>query len=157
MPNGRPPKPAALKQLAGNPGNRPISPEPEPTKGAPNPPGDLTPEAFAEWCRIVPELEAIGLLAKVDRAYLVAYCEAWSNFCEAREAVREHGTLVQGRDGNLVKNPATQVMKDSLEMMLKYGTQFGLSPTARARMTFSIPQDKPDEGSALSLLSGGAG
>lgn len=154
---GRPPKPAALKVLEGNPGNYPIPEEPQPKKGAPKPPADLTGEAFAEWCRIVPDLEEIGLLAKVDRAYLIAYCEAWANFNEARADIRLHGTLVRGREGNLVKNPATQVMKESLELMLKFGSQFGLSPVSRARM--SVPtkpdEDKPPADSPLSLLSGG--
>lgn len=149
------PEPAALKALKGNPGNRPIKEEPQPTMRAPKPPADLAGEAFAEWARVVPELDAIGLLSVVDRAYLVAYCEAWASFCEAREELNTNGVLVMGRDGGLVRNPAAMVMKDSLDMMLKYGAKFGLSPADRARMG-RVPDKEPDDkpgGGVLELLS----
>ena len=151
------PEPAALKRLKGNPGNRPIKEEPSPTMGAPKPPADLAGEAFAEWSRIVPDLDKIGLLALVDRAYLVAYCEAWASFCEAREMLHDKGALVVGRDGGLVRNPAAMVMKDSLDLMLKYGAKFGLSPADRARLG-RVPEKTDDDDDqslapVLSLLS----
>lgn len=141
------PKPKAQKELEGNPGNRPIKDEPEPRRGAPKPPTDLSPEAFAEWCRIVPDLDAIGLLCRVDRAYLVAYCESWAAFDEARVFLAEKGPLVEGRDGNMVKNPAAQVMRDAADLMLKYGSRFGLSPADRTRLgTLPEAPEKPSDG-----------
>lgn len=146
-------KPKALKILEGNPGGRPILAEPEPTRGAPLPPEDLSGEALAEWSRIVPELDAVGLLTVVDRAYLVVYCEAWQTYCDARVMMREYGPLVSGRDGNLVKNPAAQVMRDSADVMLKYGSRFGLSPSDRTKL--GTTPESPSKGDAqiLSLLS----
>jgi P27 family predicted phage terminase small subunit len=148
-------KPAAIKKLEGNPGKRPIQEEPEPRAGAPKPPADLSGEAFAEWCRIVPDLDAIGLLAKVDRGYLVAYCEAWASFNEARTEIAERGILIPGRDGGLVKNPAAQIMKDSMDAMLKFGAKFGLSPGDRARMGTAPKAEEPEghEATVLSILS----
>ena len=151
MPAGRPPKPAALKAINGNPGNRPIPRNPEPTRGAPLPPGNLKGEALAAWGRIVPELDAIGLLTKVDRDYLVAYCESYATFDTARRIMAEDGPLVYGRDGGLVKNPAAQVMKDAADMMLKFGGRFGLSPQDRARL--ALPNSEPDEGGSAAILS----
>lgn len=152
---GPPPKPTALKILEGNPGQRKLNTEePKPTPGAPRPPADLKGEALAEWGRIVPELERLGLLSKLDRAYLVAYCEAWASFDAARAAMVEHGPLVRGRDGGLVKNPAAAVMKDAADMMLKFGSRFGMSPSDRSRLT--VPLETPDdgpEGTVLSILS----
>lgn len=150
------PEPAALKELKGNPGNRPIKEEPKVSMGAPKPPSDLKGEAFAEWSRIVPDLDRAGLLAKVDRAYLVGYCEAWAQFCEAREELHANGTLIVGRDGGLVRNPAAMVMKDSLDMMLKYGAKFGLSPIDRARLGRVPEKNVEDDGPdavVLQLLS----
>jgi hypothetical protein len=46
---------------------------------APEPPDDLTPEARAEWARIIPGLGRLGVLASVDRGGLVEWCEAWSS------------------------------------------------------------------------------
>jgi P27 family predicted phage terminase small subunit len=151
---GPPPTPSKLVELKGNPSKKKLSgAEPEPTRGAPRPPADLKGEALAEWGRIVPELDKLGLLTKVDRAYLVAYCEAWAAFNEARAALSEYGALVAGRDGGMVKNPAAQVMRDAADMMLKFGSRFGLSPSDRTRL--SVPsqvEDGPDA-QVLSLLS----
>ena len=109
--------------------------------------------SLAEWGRIVPELDRLGLLTKVDRAYLVAYCEAWATFNAAREAMAEYGPLVAGRDGGLVKNPAAQVMRDAADLMLKFGSRFGLSPSDRTRL--SVPSESEDgpDAQVLSLLS----
>ena len=52
------------------------------TIARPSMPRDLPAEAQAEWRRVVPELEEIGLLAKVDRAVLVRYCTAWADWVE---------------------------------------------------------------------------
>jgi P27 family predicted phage terminase small subunit len=142
-----------LKQLKGNPGNRPIKEEPQVTMGAPTPPDDLKGEAFAEWSRIVPDLNRAGLLAEIDRGYLVAYCEAWASFCEARESLHENGALIAGRDGGVVRNPAAMVMKDSLDMMLKFGAKFGLSPIDRARLGKVPDRNDEDEGPGATLLS----
>jgi P27 family predicted phage terminase small subunit len=134
------------KELAGNPGNRPLPKEFKLRKGAPQPPADLRGEAFAEWCRIVPELEAAGLLAHVDRSYLVIYCSAWAQHEDAREALDREGVLVDGQKGNLVKNPAAQVMKDAADIMLKYGAKLGLNPSDRARLGAAMAGDNDEDG-----------
>lgn len=148
-------KPAAQKALEGNPGKRPIPVEPDIAPGCPSPPGDLSGEAFAEWSRIVPDLHNAGLLAKVDRAYLVAYCEAWSQFNASREHLAEFGPVTRGRNGEPVKNPAAQVMRDSADMMLKFGSRFGLSPQDRARLGKVQEPEAPSgpDATVLSILS----
>lgn len=151
---GPPPTPSKLVELKGNPSKKKLSgAEPEPTRGAPRPPSDLKGEALAEWGRIVPELDRLGLLTKVDRAYLVAYCEAWSAFNAAREALAEYGPLVAGRDGGMVKNPAAQVMRDAADLMLKFGSRFGLSPSDRTRLSVPTETEAGPDAQVLSLLS----
>lgn len=154
--SGRPPKPTALKVLEGNPGQRPIKEEPKPRSGAPKPPADLTGEALAEWGRIVPDLDRIHMLAKVDRAYLVVYCRAWGTYCSAVQALEELGPIIPGREGTLVKNPAAQLMRDAADLMLKYGSRFGLSPSDRVKLAVTPADDDDAEGeekAALQLLS----
>ena len=60
---GRPPTPTHLKLLRGNPGKRPIRPEPQPEQPPtpPEPPDFLTGYAFDEWRRVAPELHRLGL------------------------------------------------------------------------------------------------
>jgi P27 family predicted phage terminase small subunit len=80
MPNR--PKPIAIKKLEGNPGKRPIAEIPAP-KGVPSCPRWLDNLAKIEWRRIVPELDAMGMLSLVDRAALSGYCEAYSRWRRA--------------------------------------------------------------------------
>jgi phage terminase small subunit len=73
-----PATPTALKLLAGNPGHRPLNQnEPKPELVAPTCPSHLSREAKREWRRIVPELEKLGLLTRIDRAALAAYATAY--------------------------------------------------------------------------------
>ncbi len=70
------PTPSALNRLRGNPGKRtPNKLEPKPAVGIGSSPRWLNAEGKLEWARIVPELELIGLLTKVDRGVLSIYCE----------------------------------------------------------------------------------
>lgn len=137
-------KPREIAELEGNPSQRPYRDNPTPRKGAPKPPAWLSGEALAEWGRIVPELAAIGLLSVVDRAALVAYCESWATFVSATEDINARGTLVEGRDGNIVKNPAVPMQRDALQQIKQWVAEFGLTPSARARM--QLPSEGKPEG-----------
>ena len=151
MPRDR--KPADLKVLHGNPGKEkaPVMPGKSAT-GKPSPPLDLRGEAFAEWCRITSYLESVGHIEAVDYAALVVYVTAWSMFDMVRKAMEEHGPLVVGRDGALVKNPAAQVMRDSSDTMLKYGAKFGFSP--KDRMNLGIGKTDAEEDGFTSWMAG---
>ena len=70
--------PTHLRLLRGNPGKRPIKPEPEPAvpDKPPEPPNFLSDEAKNEWWRVAPELHALSLLTVLDVMPLAAYCQA---------------------------------------------------------------------------------
>ena len=150
MTRGRKPKPTALKLVDGNPGKRAINrSEPKPAEGAPTCPSWLPVEAKAEWKRVVPELERIGVLTKVDRGALAAYCQAWATLKAAEAEIAEHGivTLEQERvfedpdAGTFViyvrsaPNPAVKMAKDAAQTVRLFCAEFGLTPSARSRMT----------------------
>lgn len=149
----RPAKPAEIKALEGN-RSKDGSEEknnPQPRKGAPTPPHWLSGEALAEWGRVVPELDAIGLLSVVDRAALTAYVSAWATFVSATEDIEDRGTIVEGRDGNSVKNPAVGMQRDALQQIKVWVTEFGLTPSARARM--QLPSEGGGTGEDADVLS----
>lgn len=150
MPN--PPKPTALRVLHGNPGNQPVrGDEPQPRKSTPTPPDWLAPEALAEWERIVPELARVGLLTVVDRAALIVYCEAWARYVDATKVIQEQGPLITGYRGSDVRNPAALVAKDAEATIRAFCHEFGLSPSARARMV--VPGETPTDAGA-GILTG---
>lgn len=137
---GRPPIPSHLKRLRGNPGKRPISAlEPKPEAGIPDCPAWLEGEALAEWKIITAQLEKMGLLFKVDKALLVAYCEAWAEFVEAVAEIKKSGRVVN----NCFQSPWVGVKNKAVERMNRIAGQFGLSPSARTRIEI-IEREKED-------------
>jgi P27 family predicted phage terminase small subunit len=140
---GRKPKPTALKVLSGNPGKRPLPTEPELVRAIPRCPRHLDGEARREWRRIAGELYEAGLLTRVDRAALAAYCQAWARWVEAEEKVRELGAVVKTPTGCLMQNPWLGVANRALDEMRRFLVEFGMTPSSRTRVKVESPNE-PD-------------
>jgi phage terminase small subunit len=86
---GRKPIPTHLRLIRGNPSKRPILPEPEPTLPSvpPEPPPYLTGHGAGEWRRLAPGLHRLGLLSVLDTAAFGAYCQSYSIWREATDAL----------------------------------------------------------------------
>ncbi len=141
---GPAPKPTALKALAGNPGKRSLNRrEPQPKPGLPRCPAQLSEEAKREWKRISKELATLGLLTRLDRAALAAYCQAWGRWLEAEERLRQHGVIVKSPNGFPVQSPYLAVANKAMAQMSKLLVEFGLSPSSRSRI--QSPTDDPDD------------
>jgi P27 family predicted phage terminase small subunit len=145
MKPGPAPAPTKLKLLRGNPRGENLNrDEPEPTPGKPDKPEGLHPIASAAWDRIVDELDRLGMLTKIDRDALKVYCEAVATHDLAVELVRQAGVLVRrgGREnGEAVKNPALQIVRDQAHIIRSFGAAFGLTPSDRSRLT--VPMSDP--------------
>jgi P27 family predicted phage terminase small subunit len=96
-------------------------------------PRSLATEAKAEWRRIVPELEEMGLIAAVDRSVLIRYCTAWAEWLELDGLVQRSGKLIKGQKGNLVRNPLWLMRQDIEQTVTELARQLGLTPVARLR------------------------
>ncbi len=110
---------------------------------APAMPPGLCEEAQTEWNRVVPELEAMGLLATVDRAVLMRYCQGWADWLSLNEKLAATGVLVRGRRDALVRNPLWLLRHDAEAVLSDLGKQLGLTPAARLRQ--DIKHDLPEE------------
>lgn len=137
-------KPTALKILAGNPGKRALPKnEPKPTVEAPECPDHVTGEARQEWERIVPELLRLGLVSKLDRGTLAAYCILYARWIDAERKVSEGGAVVKVH-GQIIPNPYLSIATNTLKLMKSYLAAFGLSPADRSKMHVEPPQaEKP--------------
>lgn len=78
---GPKPLPANVHRLRNNPSKKPYADlidGVQPEVDIPDCPKHLLKEACEEWNRITPELEALGLISKIDRPALALYCQSWA-------------------------------------------------------------------------------
>lgn len=142
MAKGRKPLPSKLKLLRGNPGKRPINKnEPQPVPSIPEIPPELDEVAAAEWTRVCPELMAIGVLTKLDRSALSAYCQSWSQWLGAIEKLKLHGPVVKAPSGFPIQNPYFSIANSALKQMKAFLTEFGMTPSSRSRIN-ALPMEK---------------
>ena len=139
--------PSNVRQLRGNPGRRTTEPRPQPVRGIPDPPSWLATEAKAEWKRVTPELNRLGLLAKIDRAVLAIYCDAWSKWVTASRRLESDGLTAKGARGHTMKSAVWQLYRDAGTQVAALAKELGLSPNARGRM--KAPDPEPDDESDL--------
>lgn len=165
---GRKPKPSHLKLVTGNPGRRPLNKrEAKPPVIMPSVPEHLSDVAKVEWGRIANELHEVGLLTRVDRAALAAYCQAYSDWVEAEEQLRRFGKVVkspvkqtvrQTRSGEVItetsggypmQSPFLPIRNKALELMHKFLIEFGMTPSSRSRIEIGNgPSGKSDPADA---------
>jgi P27 family predicted phage terminase small subunit len=132
---GRKPKPSHLKVVSGNAGKRALnSREPRPAIAAPSPPAVLRGEARREWRRVVPMLEAIGVLAEIDRAALAAYCQSWGRWLKAERELAREGMTFETDKGNHVQHPLVGIARRAMADVVRYSAEFGMTPSARSRV-----------------------
>ena len=130
---GRKPKPLGLKIAEGRrvpKGAR----EPNIPAGIGAPPSHLDKDGREEWRRVSGLLDVAGLLKQTDRAALAGYCDAYSIWAKARRKIAREGVTAKGSTGNTVEHPCVKTVAKYLQLMLRYLTEFGLSPVSRARL-----------------------
>ena len=156
---GRRPKPTNLKVLEGNPGKRRLNEdEPQPEAELPTRPGWLAPEAKREWTRVSGELHRLGLLTRVDRAALAAYCQAWARFVEAQRVLDEKGMTFETNNGYVSQRPEVTISNKMWQVIKSYLIEFGLTPASRSRLQVKSEKDEADPFEAfLSRRREGAG
>lgn len=133
---GRKGRPTVVKILEGEPNKERINQnEPQPVTLKAVCPPHLTGEASEEWNRIYPELEAMGLISKIDQSALAAYCQAYGRWVKYEKIIAEKGELYKTAKGNITTSPALWVSNKALEQMHKFLTEFGMTPVSRSRIS----------------------
>jgi P27 family predicted phage terminase small subunit len=140
------PQPPALKLITGrgpgrDSGGRPVKPGLTIERIAPEPPDWLPAEAQAEWSRVVPELERLGIISVLNRASLVAYCLAWNRLYEAQLQISRGDVTTRGSQGQLVKHPAVLVAESASKDLRGWAGEFGLTPSSEAGVLTSRDDD----------------
>jgi P27 family predicted phage terminase small subunit len=146
MPRGRTPKPSALKNAEGNPGKRELNKaEPKLKPMLVDPPKHLTAAARDEWQRVAPDLFAAGVLTIADRAALAAYCQAWADWVKARGEIDVNGMMMTTPNGYQQQSPWVSIANKALDKMMRFASEFGLTPASRARIHAEPPKTPEEE------------
>jgi P27 family predicted phage terminase small subunit len=154
---GRKPTPTHLKLVRGNPGKRRLNAaEPAPGRVLPAPPPELSRDARIEWDRVAGELHRIGVLSGIDRAALAAYCQAYGRWIVAERAIAKmaerdqltEGLMIKTTNGNAVQNPLVGTANKAMADMVRYAAEFGMTPSARSRISGQGGESGAPEGFA---------
>jgi P27 family predicted phage terminase small subunit len=143
---GRKPKPIEQRIAEGRAAHRPL-PQPLMVKGRPDltmaePPDDLPEDAKDLWRSVVPSLLEVGILDVVDLPAMEAMCTEWAYGKEASRIVAEKGVLSRGHAGQLREHPAVSTVRKSHEMFARFAAEYGLTPSARARLGLAHMQGR---------------
>jgi P27 family predicted phage terminase small subunit len=140
------PEPIPLKILKGRSATKDIAGRPIPVPPAfertlPEPPPWLDATARAEWTRVGPALDALGLIKDEDCAMFATYCETYSSYVAAVAAVREQGSvLTNPQTGHRHKNPMVTIVEIARRDLRLFARDFGLTPAAEALLgKLSVP------------------
>ena len=119
-----------------------------PEVGLPPMPHHMSPEARKEWRRVTPLLLELGLLTRIDRAALELYCRAYGRLQQVERALtaKQQLLLERGQDPTdaLMQQTPTGFLRESAlsrqaeglsQQVDRYLASFGMSPSARSRVT----------------------
>ena len=106
------------------------------------PPAYLDDYAADEWQRTCKLLWEAGIMTPTDIGALAIYCQAYARWRRAEEAIQEiamedpenGGLVLVTTNGNIVQNPLVGIANTSMRDAIRYGAEFGLTPSSRARL-----------------------
>ncbi|GAB3327849.1 phage terminase small subunit P27 family [Larkinella ripae] len=136
----RPAKPTEIKKLQGTArADRTLGNEMQPTSvSLPQAPDWLSEFAKEEWYVVTSELEALGMLTKVDLFMLSNYCQQCGIIRQANEQMQNDpdwsDLVIATPNGALQPNPLLGIINKASDIVLKIAGQFGFTPSARTRI-----------------------
>ena len=137
---GRKPKPTKLHILNGNPSRKKLDTnEPTPDIVIPNCPNHLSELGKLEWYRITKEFKKLGLISEIDMAGVASYCQLYGRWVELENAINEEDNIIAGRI-----NPKIVESRLTLQQLRSYLTEFGMTPSARARLSINLQSGETD-------------
>lgn len=149
MIRGRRPTPTNLRLLQGNPQKRAIPKgemNPRIAEDDPEPPSFLKGYAADEWRSASRELRYLGVLAVIDTMTFAAYCQSVARWRLAEEALQRmvdndkvmNGFIIKRQNGEAGTNPLVTAARRAAVEMLRFASEFGMTPVARARIASGI-------------------
>ena len=117
---------------------RPLQ-EPEPEPGWPERPDWLPENARKCWDLVLPQLDKMGCLARIDGNTLVRYCQMWGRWVEAERFIQQYGSTyaLKANDGTIkyfAQHPQVAIAHRLSLALTKIESEFGMTPVGRTRI-----------------------
>lgn len=120
--------------------------EPKPALSEVLPPDWLDDRALEVWHRLAPDMKAKGVLTPWDVDAFAQLCSVVIVARDAMADIAKNGThcktvVRELSDGTLIydlrKNPAWQIARESMGLMVSLGGRFGLNPSDRSQLSMN--------------------
>tara|TARA_B100001063_G_scaffold247320_1_gene292612 strand:+ start:5905 stop:6375 length:471 start_codon:yes stop_codon:yes gene_type:complete len=134
------PVPTALRLIKGNPSKRAINKqEPKPQRGIPRCPAHLDSKAKTAWKKLCTHLDKMGVLTLADEMALEVLVSVYARIRDLQKQIKDHGgtTYESTREDGAVFHkalPQVQQLEKAESTFRSYLTEFGLTPSARAKL-----------------------
>jgi P27 family predicted phage terminase small subunit len=129
---GRPNTPNAILKRRGSKHVR--EDEPEFSSAIGDPPAILSGRALEVWDELTQELKEVEVGNRVDAYALSELCQAVAQSEECARIISEEG-LSHMTERGIIKHPLTSVQSSASMRVLRYSSAFGLTPTARGKIS----------------------
>ena len=133
-----------------------------PPADLPVPPPHLDAYALEEWGRVAEGLNAMGILAGIDEKCFAAYCGAYSRWRAAEEELNKlkagnplSALVLKTVSGNWIQQPLIGIANKAAGDMVRYASEFGMTPSARARLAMDPNRGKKSKFEGLVGVAGG--
>ncbi|MEC2332499.1 phage terminase small subunit P27 family [Bacillus subtilis] len=104
-----------------------------------------------EFKRVAALLTEVEIITEADISMLAAYCNAYSQYVSISKIIEEDGIMVhtegKDEDGKLIKlvgeeHPLLKRQKNYFDQMKSAANDFGLTPSARAKLAITRTQEE---------------
>ena len=149
MVRGRKPTPNVIKIARGNPGKRPLNENEPPAKEVtriPTLPVSLKGNKIGakQWRLLARKLIDMNVLGDVDLMALEQLCSWYAHWHKAEAALQREDDVVKARRGNFMQQQFS-VARRSSEMMLRFMSELGLTPSSRSRVDLRKANGQGDD------------
>ena len=151
LPRGPRPTPPEVLRQRGSPRANKCKKAPRPPYGTPRCPKWLDDEAKIVWGQVIEHLQTMGVLAKSDGIALARYCRLFVRWKRCAAFIQQYGESYPMKDklGNVVSfapHPQVNILNKLSGDLLRLEHEFGLTPSARARIEVDVPEPVEPEG-----------
>jgi P27 family predicted phage terminase small subunit len=150
------PLPTSLKRLRGNPGKRALpanEPQPDLVTAEVKPPSWLSPTAKAAWRKMAKVLTSVHVLTEADLPAFELLCDSYGKYVEANKEIAQTGGEVVVTSYGVGRNPWATQRDRAFAQFEKLAAQFGITPSARARVKSAVDLTQEDEMESILKLA----